>query len=131
MARHLRPGGIYILGFHLSKYDEAAPEPEPERWSGSRDGVSVDCKISSSAPDSESRVEHVRSELVIEDGGRPATLSTEWDFRTYDAAEVRSMLRGVPELSLETCYDFRYDLDEERELEDPWEDVILVLKRKG
>ena len=129
VAKHLRPGGIYILGFHLSKYDGEVPEPE--RWRGRRDGVSVDCEISSSAPDPEQRVEHVRSELAIEDAGRPAKLSTEWDFRTYDAGEVRSMLRGVPEFALETCYDFRYDLEEERELEDPWEDVILVLKRKG
>jgi len=129
VAAHLRPGGIYVLGFHLSKYGEGVPEPE--RWSGERDGVRVDCTISSSAPDPVTRIERVRSELAICDRGRSSEQVTEWDFRTYDAGEVRRMLRAVPELSLETCYDFRYDLEEERELEDPWEDVILILKRRS
>jgi hypothetical protein len=40
------------------------------------------------------------------------------------------MLKAVPELSLVACYDFRYDLDAERELDDSWEDVILVLKKR-
>ena len=128
VAQHLRKGGIYLLGFHLSKYD--GKKPVTERWKGSRGDVKVDCTIESDPPDPATRLEGVRSTLKIREAGRAKVLETSWDFRTYDAGQVKSMLRAVPELHLETCYDFRYDLDEERELDDDWEDVILVLKKR-
>ena len=121
-------GGIYLLGFHLSDYPNA--KAARETWSGSRDGVEVRCVIDSDAPDRDRRLERVRSSLLIREGGERRRLDSEWDFRTYDAPEVRSMLAAVPELELVTCYDFRYDLGEERALEDGWEDVILVLKKR-
>ncbi len=128
VAAHLRPGGIYVLGFHLSDYGGA--EVDDERWHGERGGVAVDCRISSSPADPSTRTERVRSELRIRERGRRHELATEWDFRTYDAGQAQTMLRAVPEFSLEACYDFRYDLGEGRQLDDPWEDVILILKKR-
>ena len=128
VAMHLRKGGIYLLGFHLSDYAKA--KPARETWHGKRGGVQVECVIDSDAPDQATRTERVRSSLRIKEAGRSKRLDSAWDFRTYDAGQVRSMLAAVPELALEACYDFRYDLDEPRELEDDWDDVILVLKKR-
>jgi hypothetical protein len=127
IARHLRVGGIYLLGFHLSRYDR--PKQQGEHWEGSREGVSVDCMIDTAPPDSQLRLENLESTLQISENGMKKTIRTAWQFRTYDAAQVRAMLQTVPELTLVKCYDFYYDSSEPRELEDPWDDVILVLKK--
>ncbi len=127
IARHLRVGGIYLLGFHLSNYDRA--QQQREHWKGSRDRISVDCIIDTSQPDPHFRLESLQSTLKISENGRIKTMRTAWQVRTYDAAQVRAMLQAVPELTLVKCYDFCYDSSEPRVLEDPWEDVILVLRK--
>ncbi len=128
VARGLRRGGIYLLGFHLSDY--GAGRGEAERWVGRRGGVRVDCRIDSDPPDPEARTERVRSSLRVHEAGRRHRVETAWDFRTYDAAQVRSMLAAVPEFELVACHDFRYALEDERTLDDDWEDVILVLRKR-
>ncbi|MFP6873962.1 MAG: class I SAM-dependent methyltransferase [Verrucomicrobiales bacterium] len=129
IARHLRAGGIYLLGFHLSNY--ARTRQQRECWKGSRDRIRVDCVIDSARPDSHLRLENLESTLEISENGTTKTMKTAWQFRTYDAAQVRSMLRAVPEFTLVKCYDFCYDSDQPRELEDSWEDVILVLRKNS
>lgn len=127
VARHLRRGGIYLLGFHLSDYDQASEQRE--HWKGSRGKVNVDCVIDSGLPDQIARVEKIVSKLTIRENDEERTMKTQWEFRTYDAEEVRAMLQAVPEFTLVKCYDFCYDVNEPRTLDDPWEDVILVLKK--
>ena len=46
------------------------------------------------------------------------------------AAQVRALLRKVPELSLVGSYDFTYDISAPRELDDSYSDLILVLRRE-
>ena len=128
VAQHLRSGGLYILGLHLTDYPNSGAASE--RWRGRRGAVSVDCVIDSGPADRASRTERVRSSLRIREGGAHKTLDSSWTFRTYDAPQLRSTLRAVPALSLEACYDFRYEIESPRDLDDPWEDVILVLKKR-
>lgn len=128
VARHLKQDGVYLLGFHLSKY--AGSKPETERWKGKRGPVRVDCTIESDPPDPATRIEKVRSHLAIRENKRSKVIDTAWDFRTYDSKQVHHMLAAVPELELVECYDFRYDLNNARELNDDWEDIILVLKKR-
>ena len=45
MSAALKPGGIYVLGFHLSP--DQSDILEKERWQATRDGVLVDCTIES------------------------------------------------------------------------------------
>jgi hypothetical protein len=56
---------------------------------------------------------------------------TRWQFRTYDAKQMRSLLKKVPELELVACYDFTYDIEAPRELDDSYSDVILILRRRA
>ena len=127
VASHLRSGGIYVLGLHLSDYSRN--ERQREQWVGSRGGVRVDCTIDSDLPDPDSRIEKIQSRLKICEKNKQKTVNTEWKFRTYDATQVRSLIESVPDFSLEKCYDFCYDTSESRELDSPWEDVILILKK--
>jgi hypothetical protein len=55
---------------------------------------------------------------------------TAWEFRTYDAEQVQSLLRGVPELEHAATYDFHYEIDEPQVLSDRQFDTLLVLRRR-
>lgn len=126
----LAPGGLYVLGFHLSSYD--SDKRNRERWVVERAGVRVVCNIQDGPPDRASRLEPVRSRLVVEAADDEVRRSeTNWQFRTYDAAEVRRLLRAVPELEHVATYDFNYDLECPRELDDSQLDLVLVLRRRA
>ncbi|MEL6431702.1 MAG: class I SAM-dependent methyltransferase [Planctomycetota bacterium] len=128
IARALRPGGVYALGFHLSDY--AAGLGDRESWSVKSKGLSVRCTITSDAPDRRTRTERVESRLRLDEDGSRRELVTRWRFRTYDAAQVKRLLRSVPELEHVATYDFHYEVDEPQEFGDHQCDTLLVLKRR-
>ena len=59
----------------------------------------------------------------LEDG--PST-----SLATVRANGLGAALSSIFKTALVACYDFRYDISEPRELEDDWDDVILVLKKR-
>ena len=126
VARSLKRGGIYILGFHLSDYDTTSRSRE--RWVIEKEGTKVVCNIQSWPPDR--RREKVRSRLVIEDGGEELRSETNWWFRAYDAAQVKRLFRSVPAFELVAVHDFTYDLEYEMELDDSQLDCVFVLRKK-
>jgi len=128
VARALRPGGVYVLGLHLSDYDW--PGRVRERWVAERGGTRVVCNIQTWPPDRRRRLERVRSRLTVEERGRTKRFETSWLFRTYDARQLRALLRGVPALEHVTTYDFTYQLSAERQLDDEQQDCVLVLRRR-
>jgi len=71
----------------------------------------------------------VRSRLVVTEGGEERRLETSWEFRTYDAPQVRRLLRSVPALEHVATYDFRYDPDEPCAFGVDQVDTVLVLRR--
>lgn len=129
VARALRPGGLYVLGFHLTDY--AATGRNRERWVAERAGARVVCNIQGWPADRARRRERVRSRLTVEEAGRVSRSETNWEFRTYDAAEVRRLLASVPALEHVATYDFTYSIDEPRELDDEQFDVVLVLRKRA
>lgn len=128
VARTLRAGGLYVIGLHLVDYGEE--QTGRERWVGVRGGTKVVWNLISWPADVERRVERVRSRLVVEEKGETKRFETQWDFRTYDAGELEELLATVPELELVACYDFLYDLDEPRALDDSQSDIVLVLRKR-
>lgn len=61
----LQPGGVYILGLHVVDYAYHATGGERERWRERRDGIVVEAKILSSAPDPMTCLEHVEAYLTV------------------------------------------------------------------
>jgi len=129
VAKALAPGGIYLLGFHLSDYqDERVAR---ERWTARADGKDVVCTIQGWPAERKTRTEKVRSRLrVIARNGDEQRSETNWTFRSYDARQTRKMLKAVPELELVETYDFSYDIDHPRTLNDDQLDVLLVLRKR-
>ncbi len=128
VAACLRKGGLYVIGLHLCDY--TIEQTGRERWVGVRGGTKVVWNINSWPADVKRRTERLRSRLVIEEKGETKRYETEWDFRTYDARQLRRLLRSVPALELVACYDFMYDIEESRELDDSQSDIVLVLKKR-
>ncbi len=128
VARALRSGGLYVLGFHLSDYDD--PSRSRERWFGKRDNTEVICNIQSWPPDRKSRLEQVRSRLTVRQGRKRSKLETHWTFRAYNAAQVRRLLQTVPELEHVATYDFTYDLKKPRKFDDNQLDNVLILRKR-
>jgi SAM-dependent methyltransferase len=126
VARALRPGGLFVLGMHLSDYDWRSRQRE--RWVGRRGSTKVTCNLQSWPADRRARIERVRSRLVIEERGRTERLETSWDFRTYDRLELARLLRAVPELELAATYGFEYDLRRPAAADDLGR--VMVLRRR-
>ncbi len=128
VADALLPGGIYLLGFHLTTYDW--PFAQHERWVGHRDGVEVVCNIHSWPPEQAKRREKVRSRLIVKDGVKLRHTESSWWFRTYDARQARRLLHSVPMLEHVATYDFCYDWTRPRDLDDRQLDTLLILRRR-
>jgi hypothetical protein len=111
----------------LTDYDRNGPEHE--RWVARRGSIEVVCNTHTWPADRKSRLEDLRTRLRITDSGRSHLQETRWQFRTYNVAQLKSLLRKVPELEFIECYDFTYDLAEPRKLDDSYADVLLVLRK--
>lgn len=128
VAACLHEGGLYVLGMHLTDYTDLSEQHE--RWVGERDGVHVVCNTHTWPADRKTRTEKLRTRLRITREGQQVKQETQWTFRTYNAAELRRLLRACPELELVVCYDFTYDLNVPRKLDDRYADIVLVLRRR-
>ncbi|MFT7668804.1 MAG: SAM-dependent methyltransferase [Planctomycetota bacterium] len=128
VANSLKPGGLYVLGFHLSNY--GSESVERERWVESRAALKVICNTQTWPPERKLRRERVRNRLQITDRGRELRSETEWYFRTYDAAQVRRLFRQVPEFELVAVHDFLYEVDWTGKLDGKHDDCVFVLRRR-
>jgi SAM-dependent methyltransferase len=128
VAECLRTGGLFFLGLHLTNYE--AGNEEHERWVARRGSIEVICNTHTWPADRKTRLESLRTRLQITDSGRKHTQETRWQFRTYNAAQLKALLRKVPELEFVECYDFTYDLEDPRKLDDSYADVLLVLRKR-
>jgi len=128
VAGSLRPGGIYILGFHLLPLD--ASEECTERWTESAEGIRVTTTLRVLATDRRRRVETLRTSLLVREEGQEKRLRDEFQFRMYTAAQFRRLLDGVPSLGLVDVYDFWYEIDHPLKLDNEISDTVFILKKQ-
>jgi len=127
MAAALRPGGLLLLGLHLTDYRNSPPDHE--RWIGRQPGIRVVSDTWSAPADRRSRTEAMRTRMRITEKGRTRVEETLWDFRTYSPGELKSLLAKVASLRLVACHDFHYDLNSTRKIDLAYSDVLLVLRK--
>lgn len=128
---HLRPGGIFVLGIHITEPDET--ERTLERWRATRDHLDVLCTIRSSPPDHQQRTEQLRSRIVARDlnkpDAEPKRYESNWTFRTYTEGQLRSLLGKAPRLKHVATHTFHHDIDMTTTLDGEDLGVVLVLRR--
>jgi SAM-dependent methyltransferase len=129
MADALLPGGLLVLGLHLTDYQRTTCEHE--RWVQQRHGIHVVCNTRTWPPNSRQRSEQVRTRLKITHPGQPhRTQETRWTFRTYSAAQLKHTLAAAtPDLQIVACHDFNYRLDQTRAFDNHYADLVLVLRK--
>ncbi len=128
MAKSLRPGGIYILGFHLLPPDTA--EECIERWTERHGRTQVTVTLRVLATDRRRRIETLRVSLLVRNGLKELRLRHDFPFRMYTAAQFRRLLAATPSFELCDVYDFWYEIDHPFELNDDLSDSVFILKKR-
>jgi SAM-dependent methyltransferase len=128
VARHLRPGGIYILGLHLVPPD--ADYASIERWRTRQGQTQVSTDLRVVASDRRRRIESLQVSLRVRRGEKLWRFRGRFDLRLYNATQFRKLLASVPALELCDVYDFWYEIDEPLELNNKISDTVFVLRRR-
>ena len=125
IAAALAPGGLYILGLHLTP--TVGPRDMGERWSAARGHLAVTSDLRSIRLDRRRRIEELAWTIDIYTPTRHRRIEDTMRHRTYTARQLRRLLAGVPELELVETFDFTYDVDRPITIDATTEDVVLVL----
>ena len=129
MANALRPGGLYILGLHLTP-TEVEPIEEESR-PARRGNLSVLSRMWTERRDLEHRRERVGMSFDVYTPTRQFRIVDQIEFRTYTADEMLKLVAKHPQFELTSVYDFGYDINCPREIGPAAEDVVLVLRKRA
>lgn len=128
IARALRPGGLYILGLHLTPAGK--PQCQEEGWAARRGHLAILSRMWTLALDRRRRIERVALQFDVWTPRRQFRLYDEITFRTYSRQQMARLLRTVGTLEVVQTYDFGYKIDCPIELDRYTEDVVYVLRRR-
>lgn len=132
IADHLRIGGVFVLGLHLTDPDD--DNRYLERWRAKRGNLDVICTVRTNPPNHRQRTEDLRSRIVVRDLNppkrEPKRYESNWTFRTYSDQQLRSLLRKAPRFKHLATYDFHHDINIQSSLDGDDLGVVLVLRRE-
>jgi SAM-dependent methyltransferase len=129
VAENLRPGGIYILAFHILPPD--ASEECTERWTERHAGTQVTVTLRVLETDRRRRIERLRISLLARGRAGERRFRHDFEFRMYTAAQFRRLLSKTPELELCDVYDFWYEIDEPLEFDNQISDTVFILRKRA
>ena len=128
VADALRPGGLYVLGLHLTP-TEVEPMQE-ESWSARRGNLSVLSRMWVIDCDLAKRVETVGVSFDVYTPTQQFQIVDEIAFRTYTYRQMAKLLAGIADFEVTAVYDFGYDIEMPIEIDARTEDVIYILKKR-
>ncbi len=129
VAQALRPGGLYVLGLHLTP---TTVEPmQEESWSARRGNLAVLSRLWVTKCDLKQRRESVGMSFDVYTPTRQFRIEDQIHFRTYTYRQLGALLDSVPEFDLTAVYDFGYDIDQPIEIGPATEDIVYILKKCG
>ena len=128
MADALAPGGIYVLGLHLTPDDP--PACVSETWSARRGSAAVEITVRTESLDRLARAEHIELTMNVRTPRRRFRLVDRFIFRTYSYRQLKRLIAKTP-LEIVAAYDFGYEIDQPIDIEAEDEDVVLVLRKPG
>lgn len=134
VARAVVPGGIYILGFHIIPLD-ADPDCT-ERWKAKHGATEVGVTLTVRDFRRDLRRESMRATLTAKrraTGGKPEAVircRSEFDLRLYTVEQAAAMLEAAESWQVAEVFDFDYDIDAPRAMDDDLTDALFVLRRR-
>lgn len=130
VASSLRPGGIYMLGFHCIPLD-ADPDCI-ERWTAAHGGTKISVTLKVIDFQRRKRRETLRVSIkATKRTGEVERLRSEFQLRLYTPKQAKSLLESVSDIfEIAGVYDFDYELDEIRDIDEDLTDAVFVLRKK-
>lgn len=128
LAEAIAPGGLYVLGLHLTPGDGRPGETEV--WQGRRGTTSVRSKLWSRGIDLRRRQELVGMTFDIRTATERFRLTEDMVFRTYTARQMNALLQRAPQFDVVETYNFDYDIDAPAPVTRESEDTVYVLRRR-
>lgn len=128
VARALRPGAVYVLGFDVAA--DAPADVSAEEWTEARGDTTVACRVAGlgdADPDSRVETMHARFEVAHGDGRRQVVEGFS-AVRTYTRREVEDLVDDEGSFEIAACFDRHYDLARPLELSETTGSVVLVLE---
>ena len=127
IANCLNTGGIYILGLHLLPDD--GDLYGTEKWQAKHDDARIYYTLTVAESDEETRVEKLRMTMLVKRPTESFKLIDHLHLRVYDAKNLKSLIKKVPELKLRNVFDFWYDIEHPLKLDNEICDTVLVLQK--
>jgi SAM-dependent methyltransferase len=127
MSQAVRPGGIYVLGLHLTPTSRQ-PISE-ESWHARRGHLVVNTSMWTVGRNLRRRQERCGIAVDVYKPTENFRIEDELIFRTYTWPQLQQTLAAVPQWRLAAAYDFAYDLKTPVTIGDATEDVVLILTR--
>jgi len=127
VARHLKPGGVFVLSLHL--VPRGGELWGTERWGTRSANLSVYYSLTVTDVDLKKRIERLKITMNVKTQGLQYRLSDEIRLRLYDVEQLKETLSKVKQLNLVGVYDFWFNIRQPRRLSHSICDTVLVLQR--
>jgi SAM-dependent methyltransferase len=129
VSEALQPGGLYVLGIHLTP-TQGTPMEE-EAWSARRGHLQVNTRLTTVRRDPARREEWFTMECDIYTPTRRHSLREEIMFRSYTARQFQHLLNKIPDLETVATHDFTYEIKQPVDVLAESEDIVFVLRKRG
>lgn len=127
MGNAIRPGGLYLLGIHLTPSDVAPSETES--WSARRGHLAINTHMWTKSRNPKNRVERFGIQFDVHRPSGSFRILDELVLRSYTAKQMTRLIRSSGCWEVIETYSFAYDLDDPIEIDGTCEDVVYVLRR--
>ncbi len=123
----LRPGGIYLLGVHLTPTD-AAPS-DGESWSARRGHLSINTHMWTVDRNSKTRIERYGIRFDVHRPSQSVRIVDELVLRSYTAPQMDRLIKSSGCWERIQTFDFHYHIDAPIEVDSASEDVVYALRK--
>lgn len=128
MAAATKPGGIYLLGIHLTP--TVGVPSDGESWAARRGHLAINTHMWTVDRDPKARVEKFGIRFDVHTPSRSFRINDVLVLRSYTADQMKRLIRSAGSWEVVETYDFGYDIDEPVAVDSEIEDVVYVLRRK-
>ena len=131
LASCLRPGGIYLLGMHLTPEEDY--EAVVERFTIRQAGTTLKTTISVPETDAQKRLETLRVKLHAKrKSGETIRIQSEFPLRLYTPTQLKRLFKKVgDQFELVDSFDFSYDIEDPLPFDKELLEGLFVLRRTG
>lgn len=126
VADVLQPGGLYLLGVHLTP--TTAEPSDGESWSAKRGRLSINTNMWFVDRDSKRRIERFGIYFDVHRPSGSFRINDTLVLRSYTKKQMDKFLADSPLEPIAT-FDFSYDINEPIEVTTATEDVVYVLRK--